>query len=233
MAELVFDIESVAIPLEDFGEQQQQYLLRSVERQETPEAKELRRERILRSLAFNGMTAQVIAIGMTNVESGRGRVYYQGLEEEPWQSDDGNFHFETGSEAEILGKFWKDIAVYDRVVTFNGRRFDCPFLMMRSALHGIRPSRNLMTNRYDARSHCDLLDQLTFYGATRRFNLDFFCHIFGIESPKSHGITGFEIKNMYEQGLHREIALYCLEDVKATAELYRRWKSTLEFSSRG
>ena len=27
-------------------------------------------------------------------------------------------------------------------------------------------------------------------GAARKFNLDFYCKSFGIESPKSHGVTG-------------------------------------------
>ncbi len=232
MPELVFDIESVAIPLEDFEEAQRTYLMRYAEKAKTPEEQEQRRETAIRRMAFNAMTAQVISIGMMNVESGRGRVYYQGLEEEPWQSEDGLFQFETGTEAEILEKFWQSAASYDRVITFNGRRFDCPFVMVRSALYGIKPTRNLMTNRYDAKTHCDLLDQLTFYGATRRFSLDFYCHIFGIESSKDQGITGDEIRGMYEQGLHQEIALYCMADVKSTAELYKKWHATLHFDWR-
>ena len=39
--------------------------------------------------------------------------------------------------------------------------FDCPFLMMRSAILGVKPTRNLMPNRYYM-THIDLLDQLTF-----------------------------------------------------------------------
>ena len=38
-------------------------------------------------------------------------------------------------------------------------------------------------------SRCDLLDQLTFYGASRRFSLDFYCRAFGIPSPKAGGVT--------------------------------------------
>ena len=30
-------------------------------------------------------------------------------------------------------------------------------------------------------------------GAARRFNLDFYCKAFGIESPKSHGVTGMDV----------------------------------------
>ena len=64
-------------------------------------------------------------------------------------------------------------------------------------------------------------------GAARRFNLDFYCKAFGIESPKSHGVSGMDVANMLEAGKHREIAEYCLRDVHATVALYQIWKERL------
>jgi predicted PolB exonuclease-like 3'-5' exonuclease len=61
----------------------------------------------------------------------------------------------------------------------------------------------------------------------KKFNLDFYCNAFGIKSPKSHGITGMEIKELYKAGKTREIALYCREDINATFELYKIWNSYL------
>jgi hypothetical protein len=100
---------------------------------------------------------------------------------------------------------------------------------MRSAILAIRPSKNLLSYRYDASSHCDLLEQFTFYGAIRKFTLDFYCKAFGIESPKSHGITGLDLGKLWEEKRFREIAEYCLGDLKATAELFKRWESYLKF----
>ena len=97
----------------------------------------------------------------------------------------------------MLKSFWKIIEVTDQVVTFNGRNFDIPFLMMRSAMLKIKPSKNLVGRRYDNKSHIDLLEQFTFYGLTRKFNLDFYCNAFGIESPKTKEISGMEVKNLY------------------------------------
>ncbi|MEK7672000.1 MAG: 3'-5' exonuclease, partial [Bacteroidota bacterium] len=65
-----------------------------------------------------------------------------------------------------------------------------------------------------------MLEQLTFYNAFRKFNLDFYCKSFGIKSPKSEGITGLDLGPLFEAGRFREIAEYCMGDVKATAELY-------------
>jgi hypothetical protein len=85
-----------------------------------------------------------------------------------------------------------------------------------------------MPYRFDHSIHCDLLDQLTFYGAFRKFSLDFYCKSFGIDSPKSHGITGLDIGRLFEEKRFRQIAEYCFGDVKATAELFRRWEEFLK-----
>ncbi len=103
---------------------------------------------------------------------------------------------------------------YDQIITFNGRSFDCPFILIRSAVHKIKPSRDLMPNRYNG-SHIDLLDQLTFYGASRRkFSLDMWCRTFGIKSPKSGGITGDDVKKLYTSGKYIDLAKYCLGDLE-------------------
>jgi hypothetical protein len=64
-------------------------------------------------------------------------------------------------------------------------------------------------------------------GAARRFNLDFYCKAFGIESPKSHGVTGLDMNDLLAAGRQREIAEYCLRDVRATVQLYQVWKERL------
>ncbi|MCX8103224.1 MAG: ribonuclease H-like domain-containing protein [Candidatus Bipolaricaulota bacterium] len=227
MAQLVLDIETVGLPLESFDEAQQQYLLKLAEREETPERQERKREELIAQLNLYPFTAQVVAIGMLNVESQRGRVYYQAPTKESWRSDDNLIEYESGSEPEILKKFWEDVRLYKQFISFNGRGFDCPFLMLRSTLLGIKPTRNLMPSRFDS-EHIDLLEQLTFFGATRRFSLDFYCRAFGIPSPKGR-LSGPQMNQLFAEGKYREIAQYCFDDVRATAELYRRWREFLSF----
>ena len=66
-----------------------------------------------------------------------------------------------------------------------------------------------------------MLEQLTFYnisgrdGAARRFNLDFYCKAFGIESPKATVLPGWTLAGWWRRE-GREIAEYCLRDVQAT-----------------
>ena len=93
--------------------------------------------------------------------------------------------------------------------------------------------KNWLGYRYATEPHCDLAEQFTFYsvsgrdGAARRFNLDFYCKAFGIESPKSHGVTGLDMNQMLADGRYLEMAEYCLRDVQATVLLYQIWKERL------
>jgi 3'-5' exonuclease len=222
MNRVVFDIETLAYPLDSFDAEQQEYLMRFAKTEEE------KQDAVLK-LALSPFTAQVVAIAMVNPDTGQGKVFYQHPGGAPETSGDGLVSFVPAAENEILSHFWETICRYNQFITFNGRGFDCPFLMLRSSLLGIKPSRNLVPYRYSATESCDLMDQLTFYGAFRKFSLDFYCKGFGIKSPKSEGVTGLDVAPLFEAGRFRDIAEYCLRDVRATVELHKRWKDFLCF----
>jgi predicted PolB exonuclease-like 3'-5' exonuclease len=160
---------------------------------------------------------------MLNPDSCKGAVYFQSPGEliEPFEED--NIKFISDTEEGILKKFWDVIQSYEQMITFNGRGFDAPFLIIRSAVHRINPTTTLMPNRYD-RKHLDLLDQLIFYGSVwRRFNLHMYCRAFGIKSPKDDGITGYEVDGLYKSKRFVDIARYCVKDLHATKELFIYW----------
>jgi len=222
MSRVVFDIETAGLDFASLEKAVQEYLLRWAETDE--DVKEVKE-----SLSFYPQTGEVIAIGMLNPETDRGVVYFQagGKPQEPFEEE--GIRYESGSEKDILEKFWSAVKNYDEFVTFNGRAFDCPFILIRSAVHRLRPTRDLMPNRYNGK-HIDLLDQLTFFGASRRkFNLDMWCRTFGIPSPKTD-ITGYEVKDLFDSGRYTDIARYCVGDLRATKELLRRWEQYIKFS---
>ncbi len=133
----------------------------------------------------------------------------------------------------LLEKFWEVMGTrgsssrLPQLVTYNGRGYDGPVLMVRSAQNGVSPSRNLVPNRYAVEDHCDLMDILSFHGASRdRFSLDYWCRRFDIESPKG-SIDGSQIGRAYRGGRIDDIGEYCLRDVRATGELFRRLRSTI------
>jgi predicted PolB exonuclease-like 3'-5' exonuclease len=172
---------------------------------------------------------------MLNADTARGQVLFTAEDHEADASEAGPTEFvPCVDEVEMLTAFWDVAQHYEVIVTFNGRGFDVPFLYLRSALLNVPVSRkNWLGYRYQTEPHCDLAEQLTFYGvsgregAGRRFNLDFYCKAFGIESPKSHGVTGLDVNDLLAAGRHREIAEYCLRDVHATVLLYQIWKDRL------
>jgi DNA polymerase elongation subunit (family B) len=241
---VIFDIETSGFPIENFDEAQYEYLMKFVDEEETEERRERERAKVIERLNLYPLTAQVVAIGMLNVDSSQGVVLYQSDEIEPWEieiekilniyasedsrKDKVKVKFIPGTEREIIEKFWEYISKFEIFITFNGRGFDCPFLMLRSAILGIKPSRDLMEyNRLRREPHIDLLDEFTFFGMLRKFSLDFYCKVFGIESPKSHGITGHDINQLFNEKRFRDIAKYCMYDLIAEAELFFRWEQFL------
>ena len=235
MATLIFDIETSALPLENFDEAQQEYLFREAEKIADDQRRETKRAEIKQFMSLWPFTSQVVCIAMLNAETQRGQSLFVAEDFEDDADEGGPVEFmPCADEVELLTAFWDVAKHYDSVVTFNGRGFDVPFIYLRSALLNVPISKkNWLGYRYATDPHCDLAEQLTFYsvsgrdGAARRFNLDFYCKAFGIESPKSHGVTGMDVSTLMAEGKFRDIAEYCLRDVRATVELYKIWKERL------
>lgn len=222
MSKVVVDIETVGFDFESYDQKSQDYLLKFAK---TPEEK----KDVKNKLALYPFTGEIVAIGMLNPETSKGCVLFQDNKSGVENFQEDGVSYETGNEKEILIKFWDLVKTYNQVVTFNGRGFDAPYLALRSAINKIRPSINLLGYRYDFKTHCDLLEQLTFYGATRKFNLDFCLKAFGIKSSKSEGIDGSMVGKFYKDGKYKEIARYCARDLEATKELFEYWDKYLRF----
>jgi len=223
MPRIIFDIETVGKDFESLDKPVQEYLLKYAE---TSDEKEEIKDR----LSFYPLTAEIVTIGLLDPDLQKGFAFFQTSGDPLLPFEEDNVLYETGTEKEIIRKFWNVIKKYNQFITFNGRGFDCPFIMIRSAVHKIKPTRDLMPNRYND-AHIDLLDQLTFYGAyRRRFSLDMWCRAFGIKSPKESGVTGYEVKDLYKAGRCLDIAKYCVGDLIATGELFTYWEKYIRFS---
>jgi DNA polymerase elongation subunit (family B) len=235
MATLVFDIETSAVPLDSFDESSQEYLMRPANNLPAGEEQEAKREELTRMMNLWPFTAQVVCIAMINAETLRGQVIFIADDFESNTRDVTGVDFmPVMDEVELLNQFWGVARHYDKVVTFNGRQFDIPFLYLRSAQLDVSITRkNWLGYRFATEPHCDLAEQLTFYnvsgrsGAARRFNLDFYCRVFGVDSPKSHGVTGMDVNQLMEEERYGDIAEYCLRDVFATVKLFDIWKVRL------
>lgn len=237
MPTLIFDIETVGEDFDSLDETSQDVLTRWIKRESgNNEEYTAALADLKNGMGFSPLTGQIIAIGVYDGERDKGAVYFQSSPKKQEKSfEEDGYKFEAMTEKEMLQKFWGVVEKYDTFVTFNGRQFDVPFLMVRSAVHSIRPTKNLLANRYlsyqpgHAR-HIDLFDQLTFYGAMRKKgSLHLWCRAFGIESPKAQGVDGDDVKALFDTGRGADIARYNSRDLRATYELYRRYTEYLQF----
>ncbi len=220
---IVIDIETIGKDFDSFDETTREYLLKYAETEDDVKAAK-------EGLGFSPLTGEIVAIGILNPDTGRGAVYYQSPEVLQGPLEEEGIEYIADTEPGILRRFWETVRHYDQIITFNGRGFDAPFLLLRSAIHKIQPTKELMPNRYSL-SHCDLIDVLTFYGAVRRkFSLHMWCKAFGIKSPKEEGVTGHEVPQLFKQQQYLTIARYCVGDLYATKELYAYWERYVKFS---
>ena len=122
-------------------------------------------------------------------------------------------------EADMLREFWDDIQTLARSagqvqwISFNGKRFDVPFVSARSARHGIVPTNEGIrsTHKYRTEAHLDLANvwQPTWY------SLADLCDHLGVDSPKGE-FDGSDVAPAVRDGKLGEVTDYCERDVVAT-----------------
>jgi 3'-5' exonuclease len=222
MSRVIIDIETISSGFDTLPEKSREYLLKYAENNEE-------KENVKARLGLYPLTGEIVSIGMLNPDTMKGVVYFQDKDKKTPKFEENDIVYEAGKEKKILEKFWEAVRNYDQVISFNGRGFDAPYLMIRSAINKIRPTKNLMGYRYDAKNHCDLMEQLNFYGVTRKYSLDFYAKSFGIKSSKDEGIDGSMVGVLYKEKKYLEIARYCVRDLMTTKELFDYWDKYLRF----
>ncbi|MHB8652147.1 MAG: ribonuclease H-like domain-containing protein [Minisyncoccota bacterium] len=231
MATLVFDIETIGEDFDTLDPTTKDSLTHWMRRESgSAEEYDAAIADFKTRLGFSPLTGAIAAIGVLDYDRGKTVVYFQAPGEKFTDREEDDCIFKQMTEEEMLIHFWEGVKHYQEFVSFNGRAFDVPFLMVRSAAHRIRPTKNLLTNRYlssqrSGARHIDLLDQLSFYGAVRRKgNLHLWCRAMGIESPKADGITGDDVGRLFAEKKFLDIARYNSGDLRATAKLYEYWR---------
>jgi uncharacterized protein YprB with RNaseH-like and TPR domain len=209
---LVFDIETVGKSFDKLSKADQDYLLNSLEKDvESKEAKQ--------RTGLHPLYGFVAFIGMINPNSGKGKVL--GLTKKKYVPENKKFKYDFfKDEAGLLKAFWQIVEEYEHIVTFNGRRFDVPFLVFRSLVNKVVIPVDL--NR--SGSHTDLMQAIRPYG-TRVYKLEAICKALGITNPKEKGVSGLHVANLYQQKKFQEIIDYVSRDAISTAELYKQWRT--------
>ena len=221
MERLVFDIETVGTTWESLDPGIQESLLHSARTDEE-------RQDVQASLSLFPVTAQIACIAMYSPEQDHAAVYFQAPGGGVETVREEKAVFAPCTEKELLIRFWEAAGRAKQVITFNGRGFDCPFLLVRSAANRVRPTIDLMPNRY-SNQHVDLMDQFTWFGAfRRRFSLEVWCKALGVDQPKRE-MHGSDVAALYAAGEYMKIAQYCLGDAMATARLFDLWSKYMRY----
>jgi len=233
---IVFDLETIGEDFDSLDETTQDVLTHWIKR-EAADDDEYKRlfEDLKNGLGFSPLTGEIVALGVLDPDTNQGAVYFQAPGEKIKELTEGNIKFKQLTEKGIVERFWKIAEHGQQFITFNGRGFDVPFLMARSAINGVRPTKDLMRGRYLYQQnpnavHIDLLDQLSYYGAVRRRgSLHLWSRAFGIKSPKSDGVTGDDVGRLFKEKKFLEIARYNVGDLNATRDLYFKWRDYFQF----
>lgn len=140
-------------------------------------------------------------------------------------------------EEQILSEFLKYLNKNNpKLVSFNGRGFDLPLIMLRAMKYSLDASayfeqdnvsinKNKWDNyrsRYSENFHIDLLDSLSSFGIARNMRLDVVCQMLNL--PGKFDTDGSEVHNLYYAGDLQKIDDYCQSDVLNTYWLYLKYQ---------
>jgi predicted PolB exonuclease-like 3'-5' exonuclease len=134
---------------------------------------------------------------------------------------------EGKDEAGMLSDFADFVgARQPHLVTWNGRGFDLPVLLLRSLRHGLSwpwyyQGRDYRY-RYSEQGHLDLCDFLSDHGAARMTSLDGASRLIGL--PGKDGVDGSQVEGLFNAGQIEALRRYCLHDVTQTAFLFLRYR---------
>ena len=141
------------------------------------------------------------------------------------------------SEEEMIANFLQFIDRKNpKLVSFNGRNFDIPMLMIRAMKYNLScpayfEKENQMLNkskwdnyryRYSDRFHVDLMDHIGEFGAARGLNLDTLCAM--MDLPGKYDVSGDQVMSLFYRNELEKIREYCESDVLNTYWLYLKYE---------
>ena len=152
-----------------------------------------------------------------------------GFEQSTYQTKDGEEHqiyvkqvgLDGGTEADVINGFFGELTADDRLVSFNGKQFDLPFLIVRAMIHRIQKPNRLVTmdnylNRYRSNKHFDLFQ--TLFNMTGK-QIDW-AYVMGVDDNLVS--DGHKIQGWYDAGEFQTIKAKNRDDLWQLLEMHRR-----------
>lgn len=175
-----------------------------------------------RKLALDGDYGRVLVIGV--IVERNGRIALNGCLGRDRQTL--NFHLE---ERRTLASFWKLLKDFDpkhdTIIGHNILFFDLKILYKRSYINRVQPSVMLSFARYKSQPIFDTMHEWNKWDMRKFISLDELAQVLGLPSSKDNNINGSRVYEQFCEGCHKEIADYCMRDVRLTRSIYYRLTS--------
>jgi len=132
-------------------------------------------------------------------------------------------------EAELLASFWKYVKYRPTslFVTFNGYRFDIPYINVRSILNGIRPELGINLNKWNMNrsNHFDIMQGLSQFGVFSWVSLEITARTLGVPVPDDI-IPSEKMPDLYRAGDWESIVRHNTHDILMTEAIYLKIRDT-------
>lgn len=136
---------------------------------------------------------------------------------------------EGENEEQMIRNFFNFIEKFEpRLVSFNGKNYDMPLLVLRALKYNIKASTYLDTisdkwNNYKTRfselKHCDLFES---FGGFKGLKLDLICSMANL--PGKYDVSGDQVLDLFYNGKIEKIHEYCESDVLNTYMLFLKYE---------
>jgi DNA polymerase elongation subunit (family B) len=122
-------------------------------------------------------------------------------------------------EPGLLREFWERVVDHSAtlLIGYNILQFDIPFILVRSMIHEIKPTRIINLARYRTSPVYDLMQLLMGWDMKNVLKLDVVCQLLGIENPLP-GVEGSQVEAMTDE----ELVTYGEAEVAKIFGLYKR-----------
>jgi DNA polymerase elongation subunit (family B) len=124
-------------------------------------------------------------------------------------------------EAALLEQFWKAVQPDDHLIGHNLIGFDLPYIMARSVIAKVKPSRRIDLRRYRTDAVYDTMQVWCGWEAGKYPKLDTLAAIMGFQGKSG---SGAQVAGWADAGEWEQIKAYCMDDVRITRSVYERMR---------
>ena len=124
-------------------------------------------------------------------------------------------------EAAILRDFWQAIRPSDYLIGHNLMGFDLPYILARSVICQVKPSRRFELRRFTTDHVYDTLNVWSQWGRSKFSKLETLAAIMGFDGKTG---SGDQVAGWAAAGDWERIKSYCMDDVRLTRAIYQRMR---------